>query len=452
MTTIEQIDSIVAPPITRSASSQKRGRIAMISTHGYVAAEPPLGKPDTGGQVVFVLELSKKLAAFGYVVDIWTRQFEDQPANEQVAENVNLRRVPCGGPDFIPKEYLYRKLPEYIKRAIQLIENEGIEYEFINSHYWDAGIVGQAIAERFEIQHIHTPHSVGSWKKQQMVEDFPQDAANFDRTYNFTERMRHEKAIFQECDTLVATTPLQIGYFQRDYDVPSNKIVMIPPGYDDSRFFPVSEASRQGIRESFGFKDKPIVASIGRLSRNKGFDLLVDAFSVVATRVPNAHLYMALGSEADATTEDPMLGEIVQKVKDLGIANRVTITSSLPDESMADFYRAVDVFCLPSRYEPFGMTAVEAMACGTPTVVTTNGGLYRALQFGNDALFADSFDKEDFGITVSKILKHQGLRNRLSQQGAHKARSLFTWSGIAQQLIRAAESTQAPRLSIIEPA
>lgn len=53
-------------------------RIAMISTHGYVAAQPPLGAADTGGQVVYVLELSKKLAQLGYEIDIWTKPFEDQ--------------------------------------------------------------------------------------------------------------------------------------------------------------------------------------------------------------------------------------------------------------------------------------------------------------------------------------------------------------------------------------
>lgn len=445
-------DEIIAPPINLKRAGRTRGRIAMVSTHGYVAAEPPLGMPDTGGQVVFVLELSKKLAELGFVVDIWTRQFEDRPATEEVAENVRIRRVPCGGPDFIPKEYLYRKLPEFITRARRIINEENLEYEFVNSHYWDAGLVGQAMAQELDVPHIHTPHSIGSWKRQKMEEDFPEDAQSFDRTYNFTERIRNEKAIFHECDALVATTPLQIGYFTKDYDIDREKIVMIPPGYDDSRFFPVSDATRDGIRERFDFNGKDVVTSIGRLSRNKGFDLLVDAFSVVADRLPNAYLYMALGAESEESTEDPMLSEILDKIRSYGLQERVTITSSLPDEAMADFYRASDVFCLPSRYEPFGMTAVEAMACGTPTVVTTNGGLYRTLQYGSDGLFADSLDKEDFGLTICKVLKHRGIRARLSQKGAHKARSLFTWSGIAQQLLRASESTRSPRLSLTEPA
>jgi mannosylfructose-phosphate synthase len=81
------------------------------------------------------------------------------------------------------------------------------------------------------------------------------------------------------------------------------------------------------------------------------------------------------------------------------------------------------------------MTAIEAMAAGTPTVVTVHGGLYRALAFGRHALFADPFDREDLGITMAKVFRHPRLSLRLSRMGAHKARSLFTWTGIAQQLV-----------------
>ena len=119
----------------------------------------------------------------------------------------------------------------------------------------------------------------------------------------------------------------------------------------------------------------------------------------------------------------------------LGLTDRVVFTGFVADADLADYYRAADVFVLSSRYEPFGMTAIEAMACGTPTVVTTHGGLYRAVTFGRHALYADSFDKEDLGISIVKVLRHPRLAHRLSRMGAHKARSLFTWTGIAQQLV-----------------
>ncbi|HXT40536.1 MAG TPA: glycosyltransferase, partial [Candidatus Angelobacter sp.] len=108
-------------------------RIAMVSTHGYVAAQPPLGAADTGGQVVYVLELSKKLAQLGYEVDIWTRRFEDQPEIEPVAEQVRIIRARCGGQNFIPKEYLHEKLPAWGENALRFIKKHELKYTFINS-------------------------------------------------------------------------------------------------------------------------------------------------------------------------------------------------------------------------------------------------------------------------------------------------------------------------------
>jgi mannosylfructose-phosphate synthase len=87
------------------------------------------------------------------------------------------------------------------------------------------------------------------------------------------------------------------------------------------------------------------------------------------------------------------------------------------------------------------MTAIEAMACGTPTVVTTHGGLFRTLRFGISGLFADPFDPMDLGITILKPLRHPALAERLARFGAESARSLFTWTGVAQQLLAASERT-----------
>jgi len=442
------------------AGSQRRAarpRIAMVSTHGYVAAQPPLGAADTGGQVVYVLELSKKLAQLGYEVDIWTRRFEAQPAEEQCLPGVRVVRVPCGGAEFIPKEYLHEALDEWCDAALAQISAEGHEYAFINSHYWDGGVAGQALARALGAPHIHTPHSLGLWKQRQMLTDYPADAAQFEKAYNFTERNRTEALLYREADLVVATTPDQVDLLLDDYAVPSCKLRMIPPGYDDTRFFPVGASTRELARRNLGFEGK-VVLSLGRIARNKGYDLLIRAFAEVVAREPDARLVLAIGGERLEPPEAQILAACRSLASELGVEDRVSFTGFVPDEALAELYRAADVFVLSSRYEPFGMTAVEAMACGTPTVVTTHGGLFRTLRFGISGLFADTFDAMDLGITILKPLRHAPLAERLSRYGAETARSLFTWTGVAQQLIGAIEQAASAPVAVglptndVEPA
>lgn len=409
-------------------------RIGMVSTHGYVAAEPPLGAADTGGQVVYVVELAKKLAQLGFEVDIWTRRFEDQVEIEPVADRVRVLRVPCGGPNFIDKEYLVHHLAEWAEHALRFIKKHRLRYQFFNSHYWDAGYATQRLAEALDVPHIHTPHSLGLWKKQLMEGDFPHDAAHFEKKYNFTQRIQEETILYRHCDEVIATTPPQVDVIVNEYGAPAEHVHMIPPGYDDNRFFPVSVASRNSLRRRLGYEGK-VVLAVGRLARNKGYDLLIDAFSVVAPRIPDAVLRLAVGGTRLNANEKAILAELKKRVRRYKLGARVKFTGFISDRDLANHYRAADVFVLSSRYEPFGMTAIEAMACGTPTVVTTHGGLYRALTFGRHALYADSFDKLDLGISIVKVLKHPRLSTRLARMGAHKARSLFTWTGIAQQLV-----------------
>ncbi len=421
-------------------------RIMMISTHGYVAAEPEFGKPDTGGQVVYVLELSKCLARMGYAVDVLTRQFEGQPAIEPIAERVQLVRLPCGGDEFIPKETLCDSIPEWVENAAKMIRAEKIRYSFINSHYWDAGLAGQALANRFNIPHIHTPHSIGAWKRDNM----DGDPAELERKYNFAKRVREEKVIYDESDLLIATTPIQRDILRdAPYDVPPESIRVIPPGYDDQRFFPVAKATREMLKSQLGLEG-PVVLALGRMAKNKGYDLLVRAMPVVVQRVPEARLVLAVGSTEPSPAEVDMINQLRAIAAELGIADRVVMKDYISDDELADHYRAADVFALSSRYEPFGMTAIEAMACGTPAVVTTEGGLWEQVAWGIEALYANPFDPDAFGHAIAAILQHRQVSGQLAKFGPRKARSRFTWNGIAQQLLSSLESRDADSPRAIE--
>jgi mannosylfructose-phosphate synthase len=279
--------------------------------------------------------------------------------------------------------------------------------------------------------------------QRQMLADYPHGYERFEQVYNFSERNRIETELYAGAHRVIATTPEQIELLRQHYHVPEQQLVMIPPGYDDHRFYPVSSSTRAMLRRKFGFEGK-VVLSLGRIARNKGYDLLIRAFAEVLRRCPDARLELAIGGTQLQPAEQAILDECRALVSELGLAAAVRFSGFVPDEDMADLYRAADVFVASSRYEPFGMAAVEAMACGTPTVVTVHGGLYRSLRFGISGLFADPLDPSDLAITLLKPLQYPPLAERLSRRGAQLARSTFTWTGIAQQLIQVAEG-HSPR-------
>lgn len=420
-------------------ASRSRKRIMMISTHGYVSSEPEFGKPDTGGQVVYVLELSRHLGRMGYRVDILTRQFEGQPATEEVDSRVRILRFPCGGEDFIPKETLCEAIPEWVANVRKYVRSKQTRYLFINSHYWDAGLAGQALANTLGIPHLHTPHSIGAWKRDNM----DGNAAELETRYNFRKRIREERIVYDECDMVVATTPQQRDILsQGEYDVPLEKIKVVPPGYDDTRFFPVSSASRMALKQELDLEG-PIVLALGRIARNKGYDLLVRAMPVIAERVPEARLLLAIGSSEPNEDELRQTEQLKELAEELDVGSQVVFRDYIPDDYLADYYRAADVFALCSRYEPFGMTAVEAMACGTPTVVTTEGGLWELVTWGTEALYANPFDPEAYGHAIAAILQQPRVARQLARGGSQKARAYFTWTGVAQQILSLLQATEA---------
>ncbi|MGH7127718.1 MAG: glycosyltransferase, partial [Planctomycetaceae bacterium] len=320
----------------------------------------------------------------------------------------------------------------------RLIRHEGLHYAFIDSHYWDAGLAGQALAHRLKIPHVHTPHSIGAWKRDNM----DGDPAELERRYNFRKRIREEKVIYDECDVLLATTPQQRDILKGgDYDVPPQKIRVIPPGYDDTRFFPVSLASRSALKQELD-AEGPIVLALGRMARNKGYDLLLQAMPIVCSRVENVRLLLAVGSSEPNEDELGQIDRLRQLARKLKIEHCVLFRDYIPDDLLADYYRIADVFALCSRYEPFGMTAVEAMACGTPTVVTTEGGLWEQVTWGLEAVYANPFDPEAYGHAIAAILKYPRIAHQLARFGSQKARARFTWTGIAQQLLKVLEDVE----------
>lgn len=405
--------------------------ILMISLHGYVAANPELGKPDTGGQVVYVLELAERFSRLGKKVDLLTRQFEDQPEYDRVDDNYSVWRVPFGGKEFIRKEDMHEHLKKFVTNTLAAIKKEGKKYDVIYSHYWDAGWAGQKIAEELGISHVHTPHSLGWWKQHTMGSDM--DEKEMEKKYRFKERIRKEYFVFQMCNHVIATTLPQVDLLTQQYDVLPRNCTMIPPGIDENRFYPVPSKENDKIRAKYDIHPTDILA-LGRMAHNKGYDLLIKSLPTVFELVPDARLVAAVGG--DSAQDKQGIKKLKTLANELGISNKIKWKNYIADEDLANVYRSANIFAMPSRYEPFGMVAIEAMACGTPSVVTVHGGLYDLISFGNQALFADPHRPIEFGAMMAMPLLYPNLRNELSVEGARFARRNFGWTGIAKRMLQ----------------
>jgi mannosylfructose-phosphate synthase len=405
-----------------------RPRILMLSTHGYVAAEPELGLPDTGGQVVFVLELARKFAEMGHAVDVVTRRFEDQPEFDDMGQSLRVWRIPFGGEDFIRKEDMHDHLDGFVTRFLAEVEEREIAYSVINSHYWDAGWAGQRIAEELGVAHVHTPHSLGWWKRQGMKGD----AQQIESDYRFEERIRKEFLVYRRSDRVIATTPQQVEILSEHYEVPERHLATIPPGIDEGRYTPVTAMEQKTLRERVGFREHDVY-TVGRAAANKGYDLLIEALPELREQVPDARLQMAIGANSDE--DESRVEQWKALAAELGVSDHIEWIGYVEDDAMADHYRAAPVFALPSRYEPFGMTAVEAMACGTPVVATVHGGLEEMFDFGAQALYADPKRPREFAVMLSMPLRYPRLHDRLAVDGARFARRRFGWRRIARRTL-----------------
>lgn len=401
----------------------KLERLGMFSVHGYVDAEPRLGATDTGGQVTYVLELSKALARRGVAVDLYTRGFEGRASEEAVAKAVRIVRLPCGPDEFVIKEDMYPYWPEFADNCEAFIRDNGLSYQILHSHYWDAGYVCRLLAPRLALNFVHTSHSLGAWKRERMGGD----PAEMERLYRFDERIAEEKRVFAAAAGLTVTNPASVEKYKQYYDFESENMVVIPPGVNTERFNPEDDG------RAVAGTERPYVFALSRIDTNKGLDFLINAFGRVAAEAPELALVIGGGSAQPRERERRVLDELKDLAAVHGVAARVTFAGYVTDENLPYFYRRARAFVLPSKFEPFGMTALEAMACGTPVVATDAGGLARFVRDGHDALLVDPSEAGALAAAILRAATDEEFAAALVGRGLETIAREFTWDAIAEK-------------------
>ncbi|MFJ7274198.1 glycosyltransferase [Kitasatospora sp. NPDC098663] len=338
-------------------------RVLHISDHADPLATP--GGEFCGGQNVYVRELARRLAGSGCTVDVVTRWADGRLARrEPIAPGARTVRVPAGPIGPLPRERFGEVLDEFCEGVVGLHKEAG-GYDVVHSHYWYSAVAALRLGDRHQVPLVHTHHSLGAVRRAALGRDAADEAGE-----HFAARHRIERRIGLRAAAVVASSPGELTDLQQLLGTPRHTLHVVPPGVDTAVLTPRDRAL---ARAELGLPaDVPVVLFVGRLEQRKGWEDLVPAFALVRRALPGAVLVVVGGEAPERRTGRGPLAALVERH---GLTGSVDLRGPVPHQATARYYSAANVTAVPSHYEPFGLVAVESMACGTPVVATRVGGL-----------------------------------------------------------------------------
>jgi glycosyltransferase involved in cell wall biosynthesis len=238
----------------------------------------------------------------------------------------------------------------------------------------------------------------------------------------------------QAADAIVAECPDDSRNLVTLYNADPHKISVIPCGFAGDEFWPIAP---RFARRSLGLRsDVPILLSVGRLVPRKGVDNVIRALGVLVRRlgVPAELLVVGGNSDIADAVLTPEIGRLRAVAAEAGVAERVTFTGRRSRELLKLYYSAADVFVTTPWYEPFGMTPVEAMACGTPVVGARVGGIKYSVLDGSTGYLVPPNDPVALAERLDEICSSRRLAERFSSVAVRRAHALFRWERVTHSL------------------
>jgi glycosyltransferase involved in cell wall biosynthesis len=394
--------------------------IALISVHGDPSAE--IGKEEAGGQNVYVREVGEALSRQGWQVDMFTRRADaDQTPIVQHNDRCRTIRITAGPQTFIPRDQLFEYLPMFVQGFLRFQRQCGLQYRVLHTNYWLSSWVGMQLKQVLEIPQVHTYHSLGA-VKYQSVPTVPLVA---------TTRLDVEKMVLETAERIVATSPQEQDHM-RSLVSSKGKIDIIPCGTDISHF---GSVSREEGRQILGIApDEKVVLYVGRFDPRKGIETLVRAMGHSSWR-DSGKLRLIIGGGSRPGQSDGYERERIEGiVVELGLAEITEFPGRLSPSVLPTYYGAADVSVVPSHYEPFGLVAIEAMACRIPVVASDVGGLQFTVRSQETGLLAAPKDEVAFASAIDRILTNPEWQAQLGQQARLHVEEQFSWDGVATQL------------------
>ena len=412
-----------APALHRVTTIQ---RVAMVSVHTSPSAT--LGGQDAGGLNVYVRELGRQLARNGVAVDIFTRRsdpFTDDIV--EIADGVRVIYITAGPATALPKDDLFAYLPEFANEMALFSLQSGLRYDVVHTHYWLSGWVGHLLKRYWNAPVVHMYHTLARLKNQVAGGQLLESRVRLDT----------ERRLLSLLDSIVAPNPDERADMVWRMGGRNARICVVPPGIDLDRFQPEESET---ARDRLGLPARPLVLFVGRVDAMKGIDTLLDGFADLYHREwvgPKPALVFVGGTLLrDGTTvrPGPDLMPVVERAAELGFSEGLLLRGSEPQELLPRYYSACTVAAVPSRYESFGLVAVEAMACGLPVVASRAGGLKFTVEEGVSGLLVEPGSAADLAEALAQVITDRDLRASL-QVGARQAAVRFSWQSITPAML-----------------
>jgi D-inositol-3-phosphate glycosyltransferase len=401
--------------------------IAMLSVHTCPLAA--LGGKETGGMNVYVRELTRELARRGHRIDIFTRsQNPEIPHIEMdgLGHGADVFHIPAGPEAPYDKRRLFNYLPEFVQGVHAFAESEHIQYDVYHAHYWLSGWVAHELVKYQSAPIVQMFHTLCEMKNA---------AARTEADREIERRVQVEREIMQYVDRIVAATPRDRQQMIDLYGAAESKIEIIPPGVDLNLFRPVEALeARDFIEMPY---DHQSILFVGRIDPIKGLDVWFKAIELIVEQDPALREKLCVclvgGDLDEEIPSESELGRLKTLKDELGIGDVVTFLGRRSQECLPYYYSAADIVVMPSRYESFGMAALEAMACGTPVVASDVGGLSFVVRDGETGYLVPEGNPYALADCVGYLLHHPEVRSHLGKRGIEVARE-YAWPRIADEI------------------
>jgi D-inositol-3-phosphate glycosyltransferase len=381
--------------------------IDMISEHASPLAPP--GGIDAGGQNVHVAALAVALARRGHEVTVHTRRDDvGSPDSVAYAAGVTVEHVRAGPARPIAKDELAPYMAEFGDRLARRWARR--PPDIAHAHFWMSGLAALEGARGLDIPVVQTFHALGSVRHR-----YQRDADT-----SPPGRLPVEAQVGRDAAAVIATCTDEAEELDA-YGIPPDSVHIVPCGVDVERFRPGGPVAGRG--------DRPRVLTIGRLVPRKGLDTVIEALC----HVPDAELVVAGGPARAELERDPEALRLRRLAHARGVAGRVLFTGRVRHQDMPALIRSADLVVSVPWYEPFGIAAIEAMACGVPVVVSAVGGHLDTVVDGVTGLHVPPRVPSALAGRLRRLLTDPRLGASLGAAAARRARERYAWSRIAAE-------------------